>query len=48
MRFKVKTVKVIALAQAVEANPSLRLLNLGDNTFGQKGAVAMAKVYFII
>lgn len=35
---------VTALAKAVELNPLLRSLNLGDNTFGRKGAFAMAEV----
>lgn len=35
---------VTALAKAIELNPLLRSLNLGDNTFGKKGAFAMAEV----
>lgn len=33
-----------ALATAVQHNPNLRTLNLNDNTFTEKGAVAMAQV----
>lgn len=35
-----------ALATAVQHNPNLRTLNLNDNTFTEKGAVAMAQVWF--
>lgn len=35
---------VTALAQAFAINPLLRVINLNDNTFTEKGAVAMAKV----
>ena len=34
---------VTALAQAFAINPLLRVINLNDNTFTEKGAVAMAK-----
>lgn len=32
------------LATAVQHNPNLRVINLNDNTFTKKGAVAMAQV----
>lgn len=35
---------VTALAKAMENNPNLRILNLNDNTFTEKGALAMAQV----
>lgn len=35
---------VTALASAMQKNPGLRILNLNDNTFTEKGAVAMAQV----
>lgn len=35
---------VTALAQAFAMSPLLRVINLNDNTFTEKGAVAMAKV----
>lgn len=35
---------VTALATAMQHNPGLRILNLNDNTFTEKGAVAMAQV----
>lgn len=35
---------VTALASAVQNNPGLRILNLNDNTFTEKGAIAMAQV----
>lgn len=35
---------VTALAKALQHNTSLRILNLNDNTFTEKGAVAMAQV----
>lgn len=35
---------ITALAQAFAINPLLRVINLNDNTFTEKGAVAMAKV----
>lgn len=35
---------ITALAQALAINPLLRVINLNDNTFTEKGAVAMAKV----
>lgn len=35
---------ITALSEAVAANPGLRVLNLNDNTFTEKGAAAMAKV----
>lgn len=35
---------VTALANAMQHNPQLRVLNLNDNTFTKKGAVAMAQV----
>lgn len=35
---------VTALAQAFAVNPLLRVINLNDNTFTEKGAVAMAEV----
>lgn len=34
---------VTALAQAFAVNPLLRVINLNDNTFTEKGAVAMAE-----
>lgn len=36
---------VTALAEAMQHNPGLRILNLNDNTFTEKGAMAMAQVY---
>lgn len=36
---------VTALAEAMQHNPGLRILNLNDNTFTEKGAIAMAQVY---
>lgn len=35
---------VTALATAMQHNTGLRILNLNDNTFTEKGAVAMAQV----
>lgn len=35
---------VTAMAGAVQNNPNLRILNLNDNTFTEKGAIAMAQV----
>lgn len=35
---------ITALAQAFAINPLLRVINLNDNTFTEKGAMAMAKV----
>lgn len=35
---------ITALAQAFALNPLLRVINLNDNTFTEKGAVAMAEV----
>lgn len=35
---------VTALASAIQHNPDLRILNLNDNTFTKKGALAMAQV----
>lgn len=35
---------VTALASAMQKNPGLRILNLNDNTFTEKGAIAMAQV----
>lgn len=35
---------VTALATAMQHNASLRILNLNDNTFTEKGAIAMAQV----
>lgn len=35
---------VTALASAMKHNPGLRILNLNDNTFTEKGAIAMAQV----
>lgn len=35
---------VTALATAVQHNLGLRILNLNDNTFTEKGAIAMAQV----
>lgn len=35
---------VTALATAMQHNPQLRVLNLNDNTFTKKGAIAMAQV----
>lgn len=39
---------ITALATAVQHNPSLRVINLNDNTFTKKGAVAMAQVWFTL
>ena len=36
---------VTALATAMQHNPELRVLNLNDNTFTKRGALAMAQVY---
>lgn len=38
---------VTALAQAFAINPLLRIINLNDNTFTEKGAVAMAQVRLV-
>lgn len=35
---------ITALAEAFAVNPLLRVINLNDNTFTEKGAVAMAEV----
>lgn len=35
---------VTALATAMQHNTGLRILNLNDNTFTEKGGIAMAKV----
>lgn len=35
---------ITALAKAMQYNTGLRILNLNDNTFTEKGAVAMAQV----
>lgn len=35
---------ITALAQAFALNPLLRVINLNDNTFTEKGAMAMAEV----
>lgn len=35
---------VTALAKAMQSNQKLRVLNLNDNTFTKKGAIAMAQV----
>jgi Ran GTPase-activating protein 1 len=35
---------IAALAQAFASNPSLRIVDLNDNTFAEQGALAMAKV----
>ena len=35
---------VTALATAMQHNPHLRILNLNDNTFTKRGALAMAQV----
>lgn len=35
---------ITALAQAFAINPLLKVINLNDNTFTEKGAVAMAEV----
>lgn len=35
---------ITALAKAMQCNTGLRILNLNDNTFTEKGAVAMAQV----
>lgn len=35
---------ITALANAMQHNPNLRVLNLNDNTFTKRGAVAMAQV----
>lgn len=37
---------VTALATAMQHNPQLRVLNLNDNTFTKKGAIAMAEVHW--
>ena len=37
-------VGITALAGGLSANPSLRILNLNDNTIGPKGALALAQV----
>ena len=39
---------ISALADAFAANKNLRKLSLNDNTFTEKGAAAMAKVYYFI
>lgn len=39
---------ITALAQAFAINPLLRVINLNDNTFTEKGAVAMAKVRRVV
>lgn len=36
---------ITALAKAMQHNTGLRILNLNDNTFTEKGAVAMAQVH---
>lgn len=36
---------VTALAKAMQHNSALRILNLNDNTFTEKGAIAMAQVH---
>jgi Ran GTPase-activating protein 1 len=33
---------IIRLADAIRMNPELKKLNLGDNTFGEAGAIAMS------
>lgn len=33
---------IIKLAEAIRLNPALKRLSLGDNTFGEAGAMAMA------
>ena len=38
---------ITALSEAFSCNPNLRILNLNDNTFTEKGAKAMAKVMYI-
>ena len=35
---------ITALAEALAENKNLHILNLNDNTFTEKGAIAMAKV----
>lgn len=35
---------ITALAQAFAVNPLLRIINLNDNTFTEKGGIAMAEV----
>ena len=35
---------ITALAGALQHNPQLRVVNLNDNTFTKKGAIAMAQV----
>lgn len=35
---------ITALAEAFAVNPLLRVINLNDNTFTEKGAMAMAEV----
>lgn len=35
---------IILLTEAIKQNPSLKRLNLGDNTFGNPGAIGMAAV----
>lgn len=37
---------VTALATAMQHNPQLRVLNLNDNTFTKRGAIAMAEVHW--
>lgn len=37
---------ITALAQAFAINPLLKVINLNDNTFTEKGAVAMAEVSY--
>lgn len=37
---------ITALAQAFAINPLLKIINLNDNTFTEKGALAMAEVSY--
>lgn len=34
---------IAELAKAAKSNPHLRILNLNDNTFGDRGAIAMSR-----
>ena len=38
---------ITALSDAFASNTNLRILNLNDNTFTEKGAKSMAKVWLI-
>lgn len=37
---------IINLAESLKSNTLLKYINLNDNTFGERGAIAMAKVNF--